>query len=133
MSELNNRQKALYDFLYTSSETSPNYYFSKEELCVALHDFYPRHLESSSEHNSRSFCMLRKDVRTINFSDVEKIIVSNKTGYKLATKEEAEIYLKRKLKSSLVALKLYWKLKHKAELNRQLDINLHEIETFIGD
>lgn len=129
--KLNERQKELYEFLLRSSEYYPDKYLSKEVIVKLLNKYYPRHLEHTSEHNSRAFSMLRKDVRTINFSDVEKIIVSCKKGYKIATKEEAIKYVKRKLATNLKGLKLYWNIKHKIDHDGQFNINLHEVRTFI--
>lgn len=129
--KLNERQLELYAFLLRVSKYYPGRYLSKEVIVKVLNRYYPRYLEHSSEHNSRAFSMLRKDVRTINFSDVEKIIVSSKKGYKIATKEEAIKYVKRKLASNLKGLKLYWNIKHKIDHDGQFDINLHEVSTFI--
>ena len=131
MKDLNKRQKELYEWLLKAS-TIDNNFKSKEFICTALSHLYPRFLENSSEHNSKAFWTLRKDVRAINFSEVEKIIVSSSKGYKIATKEEAERYVKRRLKSSLVSLKLYWNIKHKMERDGQIDMNLHEVETYVG-
>lgn len=132
MENLTERQEVLYHYLIHRANINNNYN-SKENICNVLNEWYPRHLEKSNEHNSLVFANLRKDVRAINFSQVEKIIVSSPKGYKIATKDEAECYIKRKLKSSLIALKLYWKIKGKIALDKQLDINLHEIETFVGE
>lgn len=132
MKDLNARQKTLYKWLLFGAEASPHRYWSKETICTSLSDYYARHQENTSEHNSVVFCQLRKDVRAINFSGVEKIIVSNHEGYKIATQEEAERYVKRRLKSSLVSLKLYWNIKRKMNQNGQLDMTLHEVESYVG-
>lgn len=132
MNNLTERQEILYNFLIHRAKINDRYY-SKEEICDVLHEWYPRYCEKTTEHNSSVFFQLRKDIRAINFSDVEKIIVSSNQGYKIANKDEAEHYIKRKLKSSLVALKLYWKIKGKIGLDKQIDINLNEVETFIGE
>lgn len=128
--ELNERQEALYKYLNIMSFT--NDYISKEQIVGRLYDYYPRYSETSNEHNSTVFTALRHDVRAINFSGVEKIIVSSNKGYKIATKEEAEAYIKRRLKSSLVSLKLYWTIKNKMDLDQQLDMDLKRIETYVS-
>lgn len=128
--ELNERQEALYKYLNIMSFT--NDYISKEQIAGRLYDYYPRYSETSNEHNSTVFAALRHDVRAINFSGVEKIIVSSNKGYKIATKEEAEAYIKRRLKSSLVSLKLYWTIKNKMDLDQQLDMDLKRIETYVS-
>ena len=131
--ELNQRQIELYEFLIRSAEHYPDKYLSKEVIVKLLNKHYPRHLEHSSEHNSRAFNLLRRDVRAINFSDVEKIIVSSRKGYKIATKEEAIKYVKRKLATNLKGLKLYWNIKHKIDHDGQVDITMHEVSSFIDD
>lgn len=132
MRGLNKRQKQLYTWLLNSSKID-NFYKSKEFICRALSHIYPRFLEDSSEHNSAAFALLRNDVRAINRSDeVEKIIISSKKGYKIATKEEAEKYIEKRFKRDLKSLKLDWHLKKKCGLDGQLDIELNEIKAFVG-
>lgn len=133
MNELNKRQVELYEFLKTASIRKPNEWIDKDFICNALYEYYPRMDELSSEHNSTAYLTIRKDVRTINFSRVEKLIVSSNKGYKIATEEEAKIYLARRLRKSLTSLKLYWGMKAKAEHNKQIDIDLNEIKTFVGE
>lgn len=128
------RQKELYNLLIKLSEVWPTRWWSKETLCDILNRFYPRYLENNSEHNSISFGRLRRDIREINRSDnYQKIIVSSKEGYKLATAEEATKYIKSRFKRDLKSLKLDWHLKKKYELNGQLDIDLKEFKPFIDE
>ena len=129
--ELNERQQALYKFLNVMSFTKD--YINKEQIVGRLYDYYPRYSETSNEHNSAAFALIRRDVRAINFSGAEKIIVSNNKGYKIATQEEALEYVKRKLASNLKGLKLYWNLKHKIDLNGQLNLTFHELKPFLED
>ncbi len=125
---MNERQKELYTFL----KEYPNQWVSKEEISYQLYANYPRCYEVSSEHNSRAFALIRQDIRAINRSDeVEKIIVSSKKGYKVATKKEAIRYIERRFKRDLKSLKLDWLLKKKCGLEGQITIDGEEIKPFI--
>ena len=130
---LNERQKRLYQFLLENSET--NKFISKEEICTNLQELYPRHNENSTEHSSRAFALIRRDVRAINSSDVYKIVASNNKGYKIASKKEALNYVNRRFARDLRSLKINWNLKQKLERNGQIQIvgdDLYqEIKTFL--
>ena len=108
---LNQRQKRLYAFLLEKSTT--NEYISKEEISTALSELYPRNEERTSEHSSRAFALIRKDIRAINGSDTYKIVVSSKKGYKIANKQEALEFIDRRFKRDLKSLKINWNLKNK--------------------
>jgi len=115
---MNERQQKLYQFLLDKSST--NQYISKEEICYNLPKFYPRFEEKSTEHNSRAFSIIRNDIRAINRSDVEKIVVSSKKGYKIANKDEAIDFINNRFKRDLSSLKTNWNLKRKVGLNNQV-------------
>lgn len=117
---LNERQKRLYQFLLENSET--NKFISKEEICTALNGLYPRHNENSTEHSSRAFALIRRDVRAINSSDVYKIVASSKQGYKIATKAEALEYVNKRFARDMKSLKLNWNLRNKLQRNGQVQI-----------
>jgi hypothetical protein len=129
---MNERQQKLYQFLLDKSST--NQYISKEEICYNLPKFYPRFEEKSNEHNSRSFALIRRDVRAINRSDVEKIIVSSKKGYKIANKEEAIEFINKRFRRDLSSLKTNWNLKRKVGLNNQVKMEkemLKVVKTYV--
>jgi hypothetical protein len=129
---MNERQQKLYQFLLDKSST--NQYISKEEICYNLPKFYPRFEEKSNEHNSRSFALIRRDVRAINRSDVEKIVVSSKKGYKIANKQEAIEFINKRFKRDLSSLKTNWNLKRKVGLNNQVKMEkemLKVVKTYV--
>jgi len=129
---MNERQQKLYQFLLDKSST--NQYISKEEICYNLPKFYPRFEEKSNEHNSRSFALIRRDVRAINRSDVEKIVVSSKKGYKIANKEEAIEFINKRFRRDLSSLKTNWNLKRKVGLNNQVKMEkemLKVVKTYV--
>lgn len=111
---LNTRQWDLYLFL--KSKYSENRYISKLEICTAL----PMHYKygADDEHKCR---MIEADVRIINSQEeIQKIIVTNKTGYKIGTKAEVTEYLNRRFRKAGKAMKLNWLLANKVGLNGQM-------------
>ncbi len=132
MKELNNRQKELLKYL----ENNTDKYVSKIQICKDLPYCYPRHLENHNNEGNKSiaFKNISSDVRTLNDSEMEKIIIYSHKGYKLADKEEAIDYVKRRFKRDLKALKLDHKLNKKINNNNQLyfdDEDIKQIKTFI--
>ena len=94
MGELNSRQWALYNFL----KNNPDKVFKQIEIAFALSEFYPYEYNSINGipfHDSHARLVMTKDIQVINNSDViQKIIISNSKGVKLANKEEFERYIK---------------------------------------
>lgn len=135
MKELNNRQKELLEFLKQNTDR----YVSKKEICKALPFAYPRHLENHNNEGNKSqaFKNISCDVRALNFSDMQQIIISkNNLGYKLATEEEAVDFVQRRFRRDLKALKLDHKLSQKINRNHQLffsNNDIQEFKTFIGE
>lgn len=133
MKELNNRQLELLNYLLSNTDK----YVSKKDICRDLPLCYPRHLENHNNegNKSRAFSNISSDIRAINDSDIENIVISNHTGYKLAQEEEAIEFVKRRFKRDLKALKLDHKLTKKISNNHQLYFDENEIKefkTFIG-
>lgn len=90
-SELNPRQWALYTLL----KNNPDRYMTQFEICWQLHKDYPveglRHFEF---HDSAARHLLTKDIRVINQSEaIQKIIISNSKGVKIASSAEFEQYI----------------------------------------
>lgn len=98
--ELTTRQWNLYNYLKENTDI----YLTKEQI-VANVDGY-NYKDWQNEHNQNAFRQLRDDIRNINSNQtrIQKIIISNKIGYKLATEKEFESWkisqwklIKRKL------------------------------------
>lgn len=98
--ELTTRQWNLYNYLKENTDI----YLTKEQI-VANVDGY-KYKDWQNEHNQNAFRQLRDDIRNINSNQtrIQKIIISNKIGYKLATEKEFESWkisqwklIKRKL------------------------------------
>lgn len=98
--ELTTRQWNLYNYLKENTDS----YLTKEQI-VANVDGY-KYKDWQNEHNQNAFRQLRDDIRNINSNQtrIQKIIISNKIGYKLATEKEFESWkisqwklIKRKL------------------------------------
>jgi len=116
---LTERQKSLYEYLLEKSTTTSDF-ITKEEICKDLSELYPRHTEKNSEHNSSAYHWIRNDVARINDEDECMIIAANRIGYKIANKEEAERYIKRRFNAHFKALKRTWGLQKKAGLDGQM-------------
>lgn len=132
MKELNNRQKELLEYL----KQNTNRYVSKKQICRDLPYAYPRHLENNNNEGNKSvvFSKISTDIRTLNDSDLEQIVICNHYGYKLANEEEANLYVARRFKRDLRALKLDHKLAKKIGRNHQLyfsENDIKEIKSFI--
>lgn len=132
MEELNNRQKELLNYL----KQNTNKYVSKKQICRDLPYAYPRHLENNNNEGNKSvaFSNISSDIRVLNNSDLEQIVICNHYGYKLANEEEAELYVSRRFKRDLKALKLDHKLAKKIDKNHQLyfsEEDIREFRTFV--
>lgn len=130
--KLNNRQIEFLEYL----KKNTNKYVTKKQICKDLPFCYPRHLENNNNEGNKSvaFSNISNDVRALNNSDMEQIIICNHFGYKLATEEEANLYIQRRFKRDLKALKLDHKLAKKVGRNHQLyfnDNDIKEIKAFI--
>lgn len=90
-SELNPRQWAVYNLL----KNNPDRYMTQFEICLQLPVDYPIAGVCALEfHDSAARHMLTNDIRTINKSEViQKIIISNSKGVKIASREEFERYI----------------------------------------
>ena len=89
-SELNARQWDLYNLL----KNNPDRYFKLIEISQALYSWYPFDLDYSEFHDCSTRILITNDIRTINNSDIiQKIIISNREGVKLASKKEFEKYI----------------------------------------
>lgn len=84
--ELTTRQWNLYNYLKENTDI----YLTKEQI-VANVDGYTYN-DWQTEHNQNAYSQLRGDIRKINSNQtrIQKIIISNKIGYKLATEKEFE-------------------------------------------
>lgn len=121
-SELNARQWAVYNLL----KNNPDGYMTQFEICWLLHDDYPiegiRHFEF---HDSAARHMLTNDIRTINKSEViQKIIISNSKGVKIANREEFEKYIGAEFASIFRKLARTRQKAKKAGLDKQMRIVL---------
>lgn len=117
MSELNNRQIALYNFLLQRN----NVWTYQEDIAKALPDYYAPIEETTDYHNTRERHLMTKDIRVINDSDViQKVIISNPNrGIKIATEAEWQECIKREYISVFNKLKRIRKKERKGALNNQ--------------
>lgn len=120
--ELNARQWALYNLL----KNNPDRYMTQYEICSHLHEEYPiAGIYILEFHDSAARHMLTNDIRTINKSDViQKIIISNSKGVKIASSEEFEKYISAEFASIFRKLARTRKKAKKAGLDKQMRIVL---------
>lgn len=126
------REKALYEYLIKNYDESR--YISKYEICKDLSEFY-----NYNPNDTRICREIESDVSKINFSgDFDKIIVSNRKGYKIGNKEQIKAYIERLYKRDLKSLARTSVLRKKNSLNGQMttdnDFNevLNEIKVYVN-
>ena len=113
--KLNSRQWDLYNFL--KENYAQGIYISKKEICKSL----PQHYVFSEGKTNRYCELVERDIRTLNSSNViQKIIVSNRVGYKIGNEEEVKKYLKKRFNRDWESIKLSRALVKKAKLDDQM-------------
>lgn len=111
---LNARQWHLYNYL--KENYAEGNFISKYEICQALPNYY-----TFNVNETRMCRALETDVRIINNSElIQKIIVSNKHGYKIGNDAEITEYLNKRFRRDLKSLKLNWQLANKVALDGQM-------------
>ena len=114
--DLNSRQFALYNLL----KNNPDRRFQLCEIPAELPDFYPM-TGATYFHNTGTRRMITKDIQAINDSDViQKVIVKNSFGIKLASREEFEQYINAEIAELSRRWKRTWKKARKAGLDGQM-------------
>lgn len=118
-SELNSRQWALYNYL----KNRPDEYITQREICFDLRTWYPTAFADDKFHDSRARIMLTLDIRAINESDViQKVIISNHNGVKIANSAECEKYINAEYASIFRKLSRTRKKERKCGLDGQMRI-----------
>ena len=118
-SELNPRQWALYNLL----KNNPDRYITQLELAYTLREFYDTSFYNDQFHDSPTRHMLTKDIRAINQSEViQKIIISNSRGVKIASSAEFEQYINAEFASIFRRLARTRQKARKAGLDGQMRI-----------
>lgn len=120
-SELNPRQWAVYNLL----KNNPDRYLTQLSIVYALKDFYDTSFYNDQFHDSAARHLLTKDIRAINKSDViQKIIISNRHGVKIASSAEFEQYINAEFASIFRKLARTRQKAKKAGLDGQMRIVL---------
>lgn len=120
-SELNARQWALYNLL----KNNPDRRFTQIEIVYALKEFYDTSFYNDQFHDSAARHLLTKDIRAINSSDViQKIIISNSKGVKIASAAEFEKYIGAEFAAIFRKLERTRQKARKAGLDGQMRIVL---------
>lgn len=123
-SELNARQWAVYNLL----KNNPDRYMTQQEIAYALQEHFDTvTLAFSNEpfHDTAARHTLTKDIRTINKSEaIQKIIISNSKGVKIANREEFTQYINAEFASIFRKLARTRQKARKAGLDGQMRIVL---------
>lgn len=123
--ELTTRQWDLYNYL--KDNYSEEKFISKTEIAEAL----PQHYDSA-DNSTRYLRIIENDVNLINHSDtIQKIIVSNKRGYKIGNEAQVEKYLNTRFKRDFKSLKLTYSLIKKAKLDEQMKLQFGNERNYI--
>ena len=135
MSELTPRQWNLYNLIKTKKD-----WVKQAKLQSDLPNDYPLVYEDKDMpfHDTSARQSITKDVRAIKNSDViQKIILSNAKGVKIATADEFDEYFEKKSASLKRQFKLLYKQLKKAQMNDQTRITFgserNYIEAFINE
>ena len=124
-SELNPRQWAVYNLL----KNNPDRYMTQQEIASALPNYFVSFMnpwdDGASFHDSAARHLLTGDIRKINNSEaIQKIIISNRHGVKIASKEEFEQYINAEFASIFRKLARTRQKAKKAGLDGQMRIVL---------
>lgn len=124
---LNYAQIELYNFLVNNSDRT----FKQREIAEALPGIYP--VETFGRyHDTTSRRRLSADIQAINDSDeVEKIIISDGAGVRIASREEFEKAIRKQYAAVFRKLRRIHKKASKGGLDGQTDLFLGEsVEAF---
>lgn len=135
MSELTSRQWLLYGLLKSKKD-----WVKQAKIQEDLPNEYPLIYEDIEMpfHDTSARMNITNDIRAIKNSDViQKIILSNAKGVKIATADEFDEYFEKKSASLKRQFKLLYKQLKKAQMNEQTRIVFKSerdvIEAFINE
>jgi hypothetical protein len=131
---LNSRQWRLYGYLKDHHQE----YVTQEKIYFDLNIYPEMFNEANPFHDSAARLQITNDIRAINKSDViQKIIISNSNGVKIATPEEFDQSFLARTCALKAAIGRQYKLHKKAELNNQTRITFGSgrsyVEAFMPD
>lgn len=120
-SELNARQWAVYNLL----KNNPDRYLTQLDIVLKLREWFVLDFTADTFHDSNARHTLTKDIRAINNSaTIQKIIISNSKGVKIASSEEFEKYINAEFASIFRKLARTRQKAKKAGLDGQMRIVL---------
>ena len=120
-SELNARQWAVYNLL----KNNPDKYLTQLQIVYTLKEYFDLSFYNDQFHDSAARHMLTNDIRTINKSEViQKIIISNSKGVKIASSAEFEKYINSEFAAIFRKLTRTRQKARKAGLDGQMRIVL---------
>lgn len=112
------RKEYLYKFLLENGDQ----WISQEDIYYVMHEEYPD-FHFGTFHDSTARIMITNDIRSINEDPAfEKMIIHGSKGVKIATKEEAERFIKAQTVAVFKKLKRVRTLAQKANLDGQYQL-----------
>lgn len=120
-SELNPRQWAVYNLL----KNNPDRYYTQLDIVLRLQELFTLDFTADTFHDSNARHTLTNDIRTINKCEtIQKIIISNNKGVKIANSAEFEKYINAEFASIFRKLARTRQKAKKAGLDGQMRIVL---------
>ena len=114
MTELTMNQWIIYRHLQNAFKKNPDAYVHKKELCSLVGYEW----KEESDRNGRE---IEFDIQKLNEHDsITMSIISNRTGYKIANREELKKWTEEQIEKTIKRLWRLYKLRKKALLDGQL-------------
>ena len=128
---MNEKQRALYEYLLSKGET----WTPQVEIARELYREYGNAeccLEPKDYHNTTERNYITRDIRAINESnEVEKIIISSSKGVKIANEAEFDRYIENQRNATLRKLARIYRMAKKGNRHGQIDFGGHTIDAFL--
>ena len=110
------------DYLYIFLLENGDQWVSQEDIYYAMHEEYPD-WTFGQFHDSTARHMITEDIRAINADHAfEKMIIHGSKGVKIATKDEADRFIKSQTVAVFKKLKRIRTLAQKANLDGQYQL-----------
>ena len=136
MNKLNTRQWTLYEYLKMKNGAATKV----KEILHDLREIPEYNLIAFKDWNNQpAKRLMSKDIQTINKCElIQKVIVSNGDGIRLATREEYKYFLEKEKIAILSKAKRYWQKVKKFEKDNQMRLTFgtkerETIEAFVGE
>ena len=128
---MNERQKALYDYLVSRG----NEWTTQADIARELYEYYGNGeccLAPKEFHDTTERIYLLRDLQAIKTDpDFEKLVISSSNGVKIATEEEFDRYIKNEWACALRKLSRIYRMAKKGNRHNQIGIDGNAVEAFL--